>query len=386
MARPKGSKDLKKRKRKVFITGQQEREIVKDYNNGVPSLDIRNKYSISNAQLSNIRKSRNIKIRINHSDIKNWEIVSDFKSIKNTSGIYAIFFIWNYDDNNPKRDYKVNDIKCYIGSSVGIGSRLGSHKNELSKNKHFNKELQERYHDSEFSIKYAIIERCDEDKVMQKEREYLDKWNRCSLFNTWVATNEKDLRPFLEKAVKLDGYVKFFTWSNDKFYNGTPCKESNCVHKTGYTRMRIRIDGKGKTFTKHRIAYWEKHGEYPELVRHLCDNPKCYNAEHLAKGNHKDNMLDRRGSFPQEFEEIWLKYQADLHDISKYYEAKGRWKPNQDWYGKKVSYSVYDWEKKLGLREKYPDLVKNRISMLRSAHAAKGNETRKRNLNATPKV
>ena len=97
-------------------------------------------------------------------------------------------------------------------------------------------------------------------------------------------------------------------------------------------------------------------------------------------------MLDKRGSFPQEFEEIWLKYQADLYEISKYYEAKGLWKPNQDWYGKKVSYSIYEWEKKLGLREKYPDLVKNRISMLRSAHAAKGHETRKRNLNATPKV
>ena len=144
MARPKGSKDLKKRKRKVFITAQQEREIVKDYNSGVPSLDIRNKYSISNPQLSNIRKNRNVKIRINNTDVNNWEIVSDFKSIKNTSGIYAIFFTWNYDDNNPDRDYKLNDIKCYIGSSVGIGSRLGSHKNELSKNKHFNKELQER--------------------------------------------------------------------------------------------------------------------------------------------------------------------------------------------------------------------------------------------------
>ena len=221
---------------------------------------------------------------------------------------------------------------------------------------------------------------------MQKEREYLDKWNRCSLFNTWVATNEKDLRPFLEKAIKADTYSKNFAWSEDKFYNGTPCKESNYVHKNGYAQMQVKIDGEIKYFTKHRIAYWEKHGEYPELVRHLCDNPKCYNAEHLAKGNHRDNMLDKRGSFPQEFEEIWLKYQADLYEISKYYEAKGVWKPNQDWYGKKVSYSVYEWEKKLGLREKYPDLVKNRISMLRSEHAAKGHETRKRNLNATPKV
>ena len=386
MPRPKGSTDVKKRKRKVFITAQQEREIVKDYNRGVPSLEIRNEYSISNAQLSKIRKSRNVKIRINHTDIKSWEIVSDFKSIKDVSGIYAIFFIWNYDDNNPKRDYKVNDIKCYIGSSVGIGTRLAAHKNELSKNKHSNKGLQKRYHDNEFSIKYAIIERCDENKVMQKERKYLDKWNRCSLFNTWVATNEEDVRAFLEKAITLDRYAKNFTWSKDKFYNDTPCKESNCVHKSGYAQMEVKVDDERKYFTKHRIAYWEKHGEYPELVRHLCDNPKCYNAEHLAKGNHKDNILDRRGNFPKEFEEIWLKYQADLHDISKHYEAKGRWKPNQDWYGKKVSYSVYGWEKKLGLREKYPDLVKNRLSMLRSAHAAKGHETRKRNLASNSKV
>ena len=388
MPRPKGSRDKRKRKRKVILNGQQERSAIQDYENGMNSCDIRKKYGITQSTLSSLRKNRSIKVRINNADVLVWEDVKDFSKIKNVSGIYAIYFIWNYNKEDPDRHNKVNDIKCYIGSSVDISARLGSHENELSKNNHFNKALQERYNDSEFSIKYAIIERCNEDKIMQKEGEYLGRWNMGCLFNTWKVIKEESIRPWLEKAITMDGYAKHYAISKTNFYNGTACKESNCVHKSGYARMAIKLkdDNKEKYVTKHRVAYWEKHGEYPELVRHLCNNPKCYNAEHLAKGNHKDNMLDRRGSFPEEFEKIWLEYQGDLYDISKYYEEQGRWKPNQDWFGKKVSYSVYEWERKLDLRKKYPDIAKNRLSMLRSEHAAKGHETRRRNKAANRKV
>lgn len=386
MTRIKGSKDKAKRKTKVFLTSQQEQSIVEDYNSGVSSAQIRKKYGISHANLSTIRKARGVKPRIIQNDIKEWENVDDYKRVKEDSGIYAIYFCWNYNNDDPERHNKVNDIQVYVGSSVDIGVRLRDHEKDLRKNQHHNKALQEKYNNDEYSMKYAIIERCSTEEIMQKEGLYLNRWNSYSLFNCWKPPNQTELLPWLEKASKAISYTENYTWSKDKFYNGTPCKESNHTHKSGYGTMQATIDGKTKYFTKHRIAYWEEHGEYPELVRHLCHNPKCCNPKHLAKGNHRDNALDNRRSFPQEFEEIWLKYQADLYEISKYYEAKGRWKPNQDWYGKKVSYSVYRWEKVLGLKEKYPDLVKNRISMLRSEHAAKGHETRKRNLNAIRKV
>jgi hypothetical protein len=106
--------------------------------------------------------------------------------------------------------------------------------------------------------------------------------------------------------------------------------------------------GGAKYLYKHRVAYWEKHGEYPELVRHLCNNPKCYNADHLIKGNHRDNALDKRGNFPQEFESRWLEFGADLYKLSDHYDD--RWKNNTNLSGGKISCMIYEWEKKLNVQ------------------------------------
>lgn len=360
MGRRIGSKDKGSRKTKVFVDSVQERRIVCDYNDGMTSADIRSKYGISNSQLSRIRRDRGVKVKLRRDIVDSWKIVRDFKDYKETSGIYAIYFIWNYNKEDDGRDRKVNDIKAYVGSSVSVGDRLISHDNELSKNKHFNKGLQDRYNDCEFSVRYAIIEECSEDKIMQKEGEYLDKWNMDSLFNTWKPKDGKEIGAWLEKAITLDSYTKGYTISRTNFYNGTACQETKSVHKSGYGRIKATIDGVTKHFTKHRVAYWREYGEYVELVRHLCGNPKCYNPKHLAEGNHRQNGLDKRGDFPEEFERKWVECGGDLNDISQYFASKGRWTLNQDWKGHKVSFSVYEWEKKLGLRNKYPEIVKNR--------------------------
>lgn len=386
MPRPKGSKDKKKRKRKVILTGKQERDLIKDYENGYTAAQIREKYGITKTTLSSLRKERGIKPRLNYDNIKKWKEVKDFVDAKDISGIYVIYFVWNYNKEDPDRDHRVNDLKAYIGSSVSIGSRLADHSQKLRNSAHFNKDLQDRYNDPEFSVKYAIIEECTEQELLKREGYYLDMWNMSGLFNTYKVIKEEDIKPWLEKAITMDVYAKNYTISKKNFYNGTACKETNNVHKSGYGRMQVKIDETTKYFAKHRVAYWHEYGEYVELVRHLCDNPKCYNPEHLAEGSHRQNGLDKRGDFPEEFERKWLEYRGDLYKISKYYEKQGRWKLNQDWYGMKVSYCVYSWEKKLGLKEKYPDIVKTRLSLLRKAHAAKGHETRKRNAAVKPMV
>lgn len=54
---------------------------------------------------------------------------------------------------------------------------------------------------------------------------------------------------------------------------------------------------RGKTYWMHRVVYCE-HNDIPmdnlkdKVVRHLCDNPRCINPEHLVLGTHLDNMRD----------------------------------------------------------------------------------------------
>lgn len=58
----------------------------------------------------------------------------------------------------------------------------------------------------------------------------------------------------------------------------------------GYGQVRI----KGKTVYVHRLAYQEAHGEIPKglVIRHKCDNPSCYNVDHLILGTQRQNMQD----------------------------------------------------------------------------------------------
>lgn len=44
----------------------------------------------------------------------------------------------------------------------------------------------------------------------------------------------------------------------------------------------------------HRAAWIDSHGRIPEghVVRHRCDNPPCFNVEHLETGTYSDNLAD----------------------------------------------------------------------------------------------
>lgn len=55
---------------------------------------------------------------------------------------------------------------------------------------------------------------------------------------------------------------------------------------------QVRVDGKLEYV--HRIAWEQVNGPVPEglLVLHHCDNPPCYNEEHLFVGTNSDNVQD----------------------------------------------------------------------------------------------
>lgn len=50
-----------------------------------------------------------------------------------------------------------------------------------------------------------------------------------------------------------------------------------------------------KTLYVHRMEYEKHHGAIPKglVILHSCDNPSCYNIEHLSLGTHKSNSEDR---------------------------------------------------------------------------------------------
>jgi len=73
--------------------------------------------------------------------------------------------------------------------------------------------------------------------------------------------------------------------------------ESECVEWTGATARGYGCawwDGKKQLV--HRVTYRLYYGlteaQMPPVVRHTCDNPSCYNIEHLVGGTQQDNIRD----------------------------------------------------------------------------------------------
>ena|SRR3990167_10060451 len=69
-----------------------------------------------------------------------------------------------------------------------------------------------------------------------------------------------------------------------------PCKEWNkCRDGRGYGMLRLW----GKVWRAHRLAWIFEYGYAPNCVLHGCDNPPCYELEHLFSGTKADNTKDR---------------------------------------------------------------------------------------------
>lgn len=349
--RPKGSKDAKKRKVKVILCGNRERDLIRDYEDGWSIKKLCEKYGVTRPYISSLFSRRSVAKRVEHCTVKSWENIENVESLENDiCGIYAIYFLWNYDNSDPLKHVKINSIKLYVGGSVNIKQRLVEHLRSLN-NQTANQSIKDYFNNKEYSMKFAIIERCSGEEVMQKEREYQHKFNKSCLLNRWLATNEDELLPWLQKAIKLKAYNRYTVKDNG-------CWECDSVHKRGYGTIKVvafKDWGAGikKYFYIHRVAYWEKYGKYPELIRHKCGNSKCRNPDHLIEGNYRDNAIDKRGDFPEEFENKWKEFGGDLFKLTEYFG----WKANCRVKNSMVSASVYRWEKELNLRTKYPEIL-----------------------------
>lgn len=59
---------------------------------------------------------------------------------------------------------------------------------------------------------------------------------------------------------------------------------------TGYGVFDIN----DKQHGAHRVAFFLKHGRWPNICRHACDNKACCNPAHLEDGTYLENNRDRQ--------------------------------------------------------------------------------------------
>ena len=343
--RKRGLKDQKTRKAKKILPVREERSVIERYHSGVTSGNIEKEFNISASAVRNVILRNKLPLRWYVK--KTWKKIDLSHPVSNVVGVYAICAF----ELNSEKTKRVQ--KAYFGSSVDIYGRVRDHYSKLINNKHFNTDMQKDFNADDRAFRMYVIEECKEGEELTLESKHLNSVCMSSLYNTWKAPKLDEILPFLRNAVNMKKFKNGYTVNSE-----TGCWEVDKAHKTGYGRLEVsmrRECGKVKYFAMHRVAYWNKTGEYPELVRHLCDNKRCINPDHLESGSHRDNSLDKFREFDKEFENVWVELKADAKKITEYFKwEKCRIEGQPD-----ISSQVYTWERKLGLKEKYPDIYKN---------------------------
>jgi len=70
---------------------------------------------------------------------------------------------------------KIKPDRIYIGSSINMTKRWWSHNDDLSKQRHPNRKLQNHFNKyGEDDLAYSIICECDEDVLLEMEQDYID--------------------------------------------------------------------------------------------------------------------------------------------------------------------------------------------------------------------
>lgn len=138
-----------------------------------------------------------------------------------------------------------------------------------------------------------------------KKNRYRREW--CSMHYTrWVKTGDlrglepettrgQDLEARLLTRRRVDPQTNCWEWT------GTCRKAIN--GKLPYGNFTVPFNGGRRCTSPHRTAAHLWHGlafDDPREVCHKCDNPKCFNPDHLFVGTHSDNMKDavRKGRMP----------------------------------------------------------------------------------------
>lgn len=98
--------------------------------------------------------------------------------------------------------------------------------------------------------------------------------------------NKKEVEQKLLKKLLVDPETGCWLWTGCTNFN------KRRPNDPGYGRIEINY----RKYKVHRISAWLYKGfslESKLCICHHCDNPLCFNPEHLFVGTHADNMQDR---------------------------------------------------------------------------------------------
>jgi len=154
----------------------------------------------------------------------------------------------------------------YIGSSQNIELRKKEHYNDLSKNKHHCIALQRAWNKySGFNFNFNILEKCQIEKLIEKEQYYFDLNNKKELYNSTLIAGRCEMTDEIRNKI-----------SQTKIKNGSGIGVKNSMYGKKQSKESIeknRLSNIGKQAGNKNAMYGKHHSESTkEKIRNKLKN------------------------------------------------------------------------------------------------------------------
>jgi group I intron endonuclease len=184
--------------------------------------------------------------------------------IGGVSGIYKI-------------ESKTYNDRFYIGSAKDITKRWNGHLYNLEKNKHHSSILQDHYNEyGKNDLLFSIIEECDKSVLIDKEREYLKKFD--PYFNVYKEPGSPKNHKFSDKARKNMSNAHLGKKQSEE------TKKNRSLSMMGHSVSKL---------TKEKLHEKRKNYKHSEITRNKLRISSTGNTN--ASGKHKisDNAREK---------------------------------------------------------------------------------------------
>ncbi len=180
--------------------------------------------------------------------------------------------------------------KCYIGSAVYLISRLNTHKSNLRNKKHPSKHLQASWNKyGGWFFEFIILERCEKDKLAEREQFYIDtlkpEYNKRLKVETNVGIKfgKQTVEHIEKRMLKVRGgkHSEEAKLNNSNAQKGKKLKPhvkailASYLHRPASEEKKIKIG----------IAN-SKPDKWPHKLRSKCPCRECADKRNLMRRNH----------------------------------------------------------------------------------------------------
>jgi hypothetical protein len=105
----------------------------------------------------------------------------------------------------------------------------------------------------------------------------------------------EELYKYMSTQVEYDSDTGLFYWNSPRANNKIQAGDvAGSLHPTGYVKLSFAHEGRTRSISAHRLAYYMSYGKLPKVIDHANGNGSDNRIENLREATHQQNRMNAR--------------------------------------------------------------------------------------------